>query len=429
MRRTLAQCALLAGVALLPVACRHAPRSPLSAAQQKALAEDGDAYLAGKVQGLQRRATLDRRDFAYAVALTCDGSRVAFTHLDFEQFRLGLWSLEGRGRKLADRPLNGYVKDVEAVAFSPDGGRLVTAGRDGVIRLFDGRSGVPLRQLSVEEPLTAVAFDRSGSYLFVGSAAGSLRVLEAESLLSLVEVTAHNAAVRAIAAAPEGTVYTGGWDKTVAVWSWTPSIGDSSFQPLRRFTFDGYVNDLSIDRSGGRLGLALSDLPAERTPELLRQEKKGEREVRREANAGVLVDAETGRVIRRWAVHEGLVSSAAVSPDGGTLATGGWDNWIYLFDAGAEGDAPVAEQPFGWNVRQVRFSGDGRALAVAAWTPTKARGDSAPALVVFDVRYGPAEVRGSPWIEANHRAPGWSSVSRSPGRFGVGAICPRRSAR
>ena len=383
--------------------CSHAPRSPLSVAQRAALAENADAYLSGSIQGLQRRAVLERRDFAYAVALNSDGSRVAFTHLNFEQFRLGLWSLEGHGRKLADRPLNGYAEDVEAVAFSSDGGRVVTAGRDGWLRLFDGRSGAPLRQVSLDEPLTAVTFDASGSYLIAGSAAGNLRVLETESLSTLAEVTAHAAAVRGLAAAPEGTIYSGGLDKTVAAWSWTPSIGGSSLQPLRRFIFDGYVNDLSLDRSGRRLGLALSDVPAERTPEMLRREKRGDREPVRSANAGALVDSETGRVIRQWARHEGVVSTAAVSPDGGTLVTGGFDDRLYLFDAGRPEEDPVLEESFGWNVRQARFSSDGRALAVAAWTPTKARGGSKPAVVVYDLRYRSGSVRGSPQVEINPR--------------------------
>jgi WD40 repeat protein len=106
-----------------------------------------------------------------------------------------------------------------------------------------------------------------------------------------------------------------------------------------------------------------------------------------EQNAAALVDAATGQVLRKWTGHRGVVASASISPDGRTLASGGWDKRLYVWREGEE--AAVAERPFGWSVRRVRFSPDGRLVGVAAWTPQKATGtqESEPAAALFSVSY------------------------------------------
>jgi WD40 repeat protein len=82
-----------------------------------------------------------------------------------------------------------------------------------------------------------------------------------------------------------------------------------------------------------------------------------------------------------------VVATAGISPDGRSLASGGWDKRLYLWRDGQE--TPVAERGFGWSVRRVRFSPDGRLVGVAAWTPQKATGnqESDPAAALFSVRY------------------------------------------
>ncbi|HZH03499.1 MAG TPA: hypothetical protein VEY30_06920, partial [Myxococcaceae bacterium] len=354
--------------AALLAACRHAP--PLPAEQRAALARDARAYVSGAVRDLARRAVLNRRDFVYGIALSPGADRAAFTHLDFETFRLGLWALTPEGeapRAIADVELNGYERDVEAVAFSPDGLWLATAGRDGALRLFDAQTGALLRQAKSEEPLTAVAFDASGENVVAGGAAGTLSVFARETLASGAVVHAHEGEIRAVQVAPDGSIYSGGFDKTVAVFA--PASNDGSagtLEPRARFTFEGYVNDLTLDRQGSRMGLALSDVKAERTPKMLRREKKGREEPVRPANAGVIADARTGKVLRRWAHHRSVVATAALSPDGQALATGGWDNRVFLFDQWSSGDAPRAQQALAWDVRRLRFSANGRYLAAAA---------------------------------------------------------------
>lgn len=150
-----------------------------------------------------------------------------------------------------------------------------------------------------------------------------------------------------------------------------------------RFKFPASVNDLSIDRSGSVLGVAFSDAKGERSREVYEREKRGEVEPEREWDCGARVDAKTGAVLEKKHGHRGVVSTTGISPDGKTLATGGWDKQLIL-----HGSEPVTRK-FGWLLRKIRFSRDGRWLSVAAWTPqTPIKGaKSDPSGVVYELAY------------------------------------------
>ncbi|HYO55776.1 WD40 repeat domain-containing protein [Archangium sp.] len=162
--------------------------------------------------------------------------------------------------------------------------------------------------------------------------------------------------------------------------------------PRTHFTFEAHVNDVTLDAAGRRLGVAFSETKAERNRTVYQREKKGLAEPPAEWNAAALVDAASGQVLHKWTRHRGVVASAGISPDGRALASGGWDKQLYLWREGQE--APVAERKFGWSVRRVRFSPEGRLVGVAAWTPQNAAGDqkSDPAAALFFVRYAAPSV-------------------------------------
>jgi hypothetical protein len=164
--------------------------------------------------------------------------------------------------------------------------------------------------------------------------------------------------------------------------------------PRTVFTYEAYVNDVTLDAKGQRLGVAFSEARAERTREVYEREKKGILESTSRHYAAALVEAATGRVLQTWTLHRGVVSSAAVSPDGRAVASGGWDKQLHLWREGQQ--APVATRAFGWSVRRVRFSPEGLRVGVAAWTPQKATGtqESDPAAALFRVRYATPRVVG-----------------------------------
>ncbi len=172
----------------------------------------------------------------------------------------------------------------------------------------------------------------------------------------------------------------------------SPAAG-LSFGTPRRATFAGHLNDVTVDRAGQVLGVAMSAQKAQRTVAGRDLEKKGLKPPRSADDAGLRVNASTLEVLDQWSAHEGVVSTAAISPDGRTLVTGGWDNALFAFSAGAP--KPVLRRELGWIVRQVRFSADGSLLAAAAWTPPKPSPTqhSDPAALVYEVAYAGAQLK------------------------------------
>jgi WD40 repeat protein len=153
----------------------------------------------------------------------------------------------------------------------------------------------------------------------------------------------------------------------------------------RSFSFPAPVNDLSLDARGRVLGLAFSQTKAQRNREIYEREKKKVVEPERDWDCGARVDAVTGQVLERVHGHHGVVATAGISPDGETLATGGWDKRVVV-----HGAVELVDSSAGWAVRRVRFSGDGLRLVIAAWTHQNVLGDhqSDPAAWTVDLVYG-----------------------------------------
>jgi WD40 repeat protein len=162
----------------------------------------------------------------------------------------------------------------------------------------------------------------------------------------------------------------------------TESTGALALSVESTIALPGPGTDVDVAKDGTVL-VSFSHAKAERSFDLYDSEKKGIYPDPSPKSAAAIVDVARGTLGKQFVGHRGFTVTAAISPDGRTVVTGGWDKRVLVFDA-MTGEK-VTERQLAWLVRRVRFSPDGHLLGVAAWTPVNAfnEGDSDPALLLY----------------------------------------------
>ena len=194
----------------------------------------------------------------------------------------------------APRPLTGHRGAVNAVAWSPDGTRLATAGDDGTTRLWDPTTGEQLTTLTGHTgSVYAVAWSPDGTRLATAGDDGTTRLWDPTTGEQLTTLTGHTSSVYAVAWSPDGTrLATASDDGTTRLWD--PTTGEQ-LTTLTGHTSSVYAVAWSPD--GTRLATAGDDGTAR------------------------LWDPTTGEQLTTLTGHTDSVYAVAWSPDGTRLAT------------------------------------------------------------------------------------------------------------
>lgn len=123
--------------------------------------------------------------------------------------------------------LEGRVATVFAIAFSPDGNYLASAGLDQKLRFWNLRSDGQNKELSVDQPLTTLAFSADGKYLACGSGGTTIKLWSYqpqrqswEELKSLGKTfQEYNDYITSIAFSPDNkTLVSASRDNTIRLW-------------------------------------------------------------------------------------------------------------------------------------------------------------------------------------------------------------------
>lgn len=291
-----------------------------------------------------------RQDSGISAALwTPDGLALVTAGSDGD---VRVWPISGNGCALPDRPSVRFKAGdgtLRAMAVSPDGRVLATGGDDRSLCLWSTdaapRGGpVPLlkRLAGTGSAAWAVAFSPDGRTLASGGTDGCIRIWDAatggERVPTLRE---HKSNVRVLAFSPDGRTLAAG-DEAGVLRLWDPASG----KPIR-----------TLGEPSGSIGCAAFSADG--------------RTLFAGDGDGRVYAWELGTTAALRACfkgHTAMAVSVAASPDGRSVATGGYDKGVRVWDS--NGTPLFALQGHPDTVFAAVFSPDGTQLASGGWDGT-----------------------------------------------------------
>jgi RNA polymerase sigma factor (sigma-70 family) len=289
-------------------------------------------------------------------------------------------------------------------ALSPDG-RTLAASAGRAVSLWETGTGKPVARFELTDAARGLAFAPAGDRIAVGSADGTIRLLEASSGKEVRRFVGHVADPKEPFGGIDGVLFGPGgrslvsWasDQTLRLWETATGRQVRTFGPDKvpvgsaALSADGRWLAASTWNPGAaaqpvqlwdvETGRAVRSFRTPHEPGALAFSPDGTtlavafaKEVQ-EAGKVLLFEAATGKEVRTLAGHDAAVFALAFAPDGKRLATAGYDETIRLWDLGSGGPVWKAG-PLGTPVYQLAFSRDGRALVsrgaenrVRVWDP------------------------------------------------------------
>jgi WD40 repeat protein len=222
----------------------------------------------------------------WAVACSPDGSKIVSA---LANGLVRVWDSR-TGAELAT--LVGHTDRVKSVVFSPDGAQLVSGSDDRFIRIWDMRLNELISGRQGHSYVASVAFSPDGRQIVSGSGDNTVCIWDMQSTKQITLLQGHHGPVLSVSFSPDGAlVASGSADGTIRLWD---------IQALPRS-----MELLDDANSEPTKGLVIS--------------LNGARLVSTAGKLGRVWDVQTGQEIAVLDGHTGIISFLAFSPDSNGL--------------------------------------------------------------------------------------------------------------
>ena len=281
-------------------------------------ATDGDGFLSiyrldattDKKPVLKVQASEPTGQGINAVAFTPDGTKIvtggndAVPRLTTSTDPLGVM-IPGSGVAIMKFP--GHSGRVNSVAINPDGTLFATAGSDKTIRIWDAKNGKALRAIQGHlDEIATLAIRPDGKQIASGSTDGTIRLWDLSATDEHRAATDTKDSLWTAAFSPDGSRYaTGGADKTLRIYNTVTGLLEHSLTG-----HSGAITTV-VFPSSDRIASASGD-------KLIK-----------------IWDAKDGHITRTLTGHTSAVLALGVV-DGGRLVSGSADKTVKMWDANAE---------------------------------------------------------------------------------------------
>ncbi len=296
-----------------------------------------------------------------------------------------------------------HTGGINAVAFAPDGRLIASGGNDTLVQVWDTQNGTNVQTLVGQGGVVcSLAWSPDGRLLASGRANGSIRVWEprkAKPDIYVQTLAEHTDWVTGVAFAPNGLqLASTSFDGTVKLWNIDSGACFETFSEhtdrvMRvAWSLDGRtVASCSFDYT-----IWLWDVMARRSRVVLRGHTAAIYSIAFTPDSRTLLSGSDDGTMRLWDVATGQCAHVMQgytpslfdvdwSPDGTQLASGGADTLVTIWD-GAGVTTPRVLRGHQWIVQGVVWSPDGHLLASSGYDNSIGLWDTATGVLLQALR-------------------------------------------